>query len=68
MSLSAEYQRRHRERIRQQGKTEILLKLPVEAVALLDRLRESQGAATRGDVVVSLIQRATEAGNELKTP
>jgi hypothetical protein len=65
MSTSAEHQRRHRARLRQQGKTEVLLKLPVEAVAILDRLRESQGVASRGDVVVSLIQRATEAENAL---
>jgi hypothetical protein len=64
---STEYVRRHRKRVREQGKTEILLTLPVETVAMLDRLRESQGAASRGAVVVSLIHQVTEAGNELKT-
>jgi len=67
MSSKAEHQRRHRERIRQQGKTEILLKMPLEAVALLDHLRASQGAANRGDVVVSLIRQATENQRELKS-
>jgi hypothetical protein len=66
MSSSAESQRRHRQRLREQGKTEVLLKLPVEAVEALDRLRATQGGATRGDVVVSLIRQVTEAGNELK--
>ena len=58
--------RRHRKRIREQGKTEILLTLPVEVVETLDRLRESQGVRSRGDVVVSLVQQLQEAGNELK--
>jgi metal-responsive CopG/Arc/MetJ family transcriptional regulator len=66
MPSQAEYQRRHRQRFRDEGKTEILLKLPKEDVALLDHLREVQGAANRSDVVVSLIRQLTEAGNELK--
>jgi hypothetical protein len=67
MSSSTESQRRHRQRLREQGKTEVLLKLPVEVVETLDRLRAVHGGATRGDVVVSLIRQITEAGNELKT-
>lgn len=65
--MQTERQRRYRERIRQQGKTEVLLKLPVEAVEALDRLRTAQGVSCRGDVVVSLIRQAMEAGNALKT-
>ena len=47
---STEYVRRHRQRLREQGKTEILLTLPLEVVETLDRLRESQGVRSRGDV------------------
>lgn len=65
--MQTERQRRYRERIRQQGKTEVLLKLPVEAVEALDRLRAAQGVSCRGDVVVSLIRQAIEAANVLKT-
>lgn len=68
MLSSAESQRRHRQRLREQGKTEVLLKLPVEVVATLDRLRVIHGGGTRGDVVVSLIRQVTEAGSELKKP
>ncbi len=65
--MPAEAQRRHRQRIRAQGKTEILVKLRVESVETLDRLRAIvEGADNRSDVVEFLIQRATEAGNELK--
>jgi hypothetical protein len=68
MPSEAKYQRRHRERLREQGRTEILLHLPIEDVKTLDRLRAIQGAANRGDVVQALIRQVTEAGNELKTP
>ena len=64
---STEHVRRHRKRIREQGKTEILLTLPVEAVETLDRLREVHGAPSRGAVVVSLLRQVMEAGNDLKT-
>ena len=63
--MPAEKQRRYRERLRKEGKTEVLLKLPIEVVEVLDRLRTAQGVSCRGDVVVSLIQRATEAENAL---
>jgi metal-responsive CopG/Arc/MetJ family transcriptional regulator len=63
---STEHVRLHRKRIREQGKTEILLTLPVEVVETLDRLRASQGVRSRGDVVASLVQQLQEAGNELK--
>jgi len=66
---SAEHVRLHRQRKREQGKTEILLTLPVETVEALDRLRTIQGAPNRGVVVaslVSLVQQLQEAGNELK--
>ena len=63
--MPADKQRRYRERLREQGKTEVLLQLPVEIVKVLDRLRAAQGASCRGDVVVSLIQRATEADSAL---
>jgi hypothetical protein len=65
-SSSTEHVRRHRRRIREQGKTEILLTLPVEAVEALDRLRAAHGASSRGAVVASLLSQVTEAGNELK--
>ncbi len=64
--MSADDVRRYRERLRKEGKTEVLLKLPVETVEVLDRLRVAQGASSRGDVVVSLIRSMTENGNELK--
>ncbi len=64
--MQTERQRRYRERIREKGKTEILLTLPVETVEILDRLRAAQGVSCRGDVVASLIRQAMEAGNELK--
>lgn len=50
-----ERQRRYRQRIREQGKKEILLKLPVETVEALDRMRAEQGASCRGDVVAALV-------------
>ena len=65
-SSSTEHVRRHRRRIREQGKTEILLTLPVEAVEALDRLRTVHGASSRGAIVASLLRQVTEAGNELK--
>ena len=39
MPLEAKYQRRHRERLRERGRIEILLHLPIEDVKTLDRLR-----------------------------
>jgi metal-responsive CopG/Arc/MetJ family transcriptional regulator len=60
-------QRRYRSRLREQGNTQILLKLPLEIVEALDRLREVQGVSSRGDVVVSLVQQLQEANNELKS-
>ena len=63
--MPADSSRRYRERLREQGKTEVLLQLPVEIVEVLDRLRAVQGVSCRGDVVASLIQRATEADNAL---
>ncbi len=63
--MPADSSRRYRERLKKQGKTEVLLQLPVEIVEVLDRLRAAQGVSCRGDVVVSLIQRATEAENAL---
>jgi metal-responsive CopG/Arc/MetJ family transcriptional regulator len=67
MPMSAEYSRRYRERIQQQGAREVLLKLPVDTVATIDRLRDAEGAASRSDIVASLIRRALEAENELRT-
>ena len=66
--MSVDNVRRYRERLREQGKTEILLRLPVDVVEVLDRLRAAQGASCRGDVVVSLIRQATEAENALTHP
>ena len=63
---STKHVRLHRKRIREQGKTEILLTLPVEVVEILDRLKAAQGACNRGEVVAFLTRQATEAGNELK--
>ena len=65
--MQTERQRRYRERIRQQGQTEVLLKLPLEAVEALDRMRAAEGVSSRGDVVASLIRQVMEAGNELTT-
>ena len=67
MPSSVDSQRRRRQRLRAQGKTEILVMLPLEDVEVLDRLRAVQGVASRGDVVASLIRQVTEAGNALKT-
>ena len=67
-SAQVQYVRRYRERIQQQGAKEVLLKLPVETIATIDRLRDSRGAASRSDVVASLIHRALEAESELKQP
>lgn len=66
-SPSVQYVRRYRERIQQQGAKEVLLKLPVETIATIDRLRDARGAANRSDIVASLIYRALEAENALKT-
>lgn len=67
MTPSVQYVRRYRERMLQQGAKEVLLKMPVETIAKIDRLRDARGAASRSDVVVSLIQQALEAASELKT-
>jgi metal-responsive CopG/Arc/MetJ family transcriptional regulator len=67
MQMSAEYVRRYRERIQQQGAREVLLKLPVETIATIDRMRDAKGAASRSDIVASLIHRALEAENALRT-
>ncbi len=67
MPRSAEYQRRYRQRIREEGKTEVLLTLSVEEVEIMDRLRAVQGASSRGDIVGALIRRVAEAGYELKS-
>ena len=67
MQMSAEYVRRYRERIQQQGAREVLLKLPVETIATIDRMRDAKGAASRSDIVASLLHRALEAENALRT-
>ena len=67
MQMSAEYVRRYRERIQQQGAREVLLKLPVETIATIDRMRDAKGVASRSDIVASLIHRALEAENALIT-
>lgn len=63
--------RRYRQRLRMNGKTQVLLNLPVEIVEALDRLRDSQGASCRGDVVASLVaavEQNKESGNDLANP
>ena len=63
--------RRYRQRLREKGKTQVLLNLPVEIVEALDCLRDSRGASSRGDVVASLVaavERNKESGNDLATP
>jgi metal-responsive CopG/Arc/MetJ family transcriptional regulator len=67
MQMSAEYVRCYRERIQQQGAREVLLKLPVETIATIDRMRDAEGAASRSDIVASLLHRALEAENALRT-
>jgi hypothetical protein len=63
-----EHTRRYRERIRQQGERQVLLKLPIETIEALDRVRDERGERSRSDVLVSLIHRALEDESELKTP
>ena len=67
MTPHTECVRRYRARLQRQGAREVLIKLPVETIATIDRLRDERGEHSRGDVVASLIQQALEAENELKT-
>jgi hypothetical protein len=57
MQMSAEYVRRYRERIQQQGAREVLLKLPVETIALLDDLKQRQGLRNRSQALLQLIEQ-----------
>ena len=56
-----EHTRRYRERIRQQGERQVLLKLPVETIEALDRVRDERGEQSRSVVAAFLIHRALEA-------
>lgn len=67
MPRSAEYSRRYRQRMREEGKTEVLLTLSIEEVEIMDRLRAVQGASSRGDVVGALMRKVAGADYELKT-
>jgi len=67
MPRSAEYSRRYRQRMREEGKTEILLTLSLEEVEIMDRIKAAQGASSRSDAMGALMRQVAEAGYELKT-
>ena len=50
-----EWVRRYRARLQRQGAREVLIKLPVETIATIDRLRDERGERSRSDVLASLI-------------
>jgi metal-responsive CopG/Arc/MetJ family transcriptional regulator len=68
MTPHVESVRRYRARLQRQGIREVLIKLPVETIATIDRWRDERGERSRGDVLASLIQAAVEDADELKTP
>ena len=63
----SEHLRRYRQRIRQQGERQVLLRLPVETIEAIDRMRDERGEQSRSVVAAFLIQRALEA-ETTKTP
>jgi hypothetical protein len=67
MPRSAEYSRRYRQRMREGGKTEVLLTLSFEEVEIMDRLKAVQGASSRSDAIGALIRQKAEDQPELKT-
>ena len=60
--------RRYRARLEREGIREVLIKLPVETIATIDRWRDERGERSRGDVLASLVQAVLENENELKNP
>jgi len=68
MAPHVESVRRYRARLQREGIREVLIKLPVETVAAIDRRRDERDERSRSDVLASLIQAALEDENELKTP
>ena len=68
MTPRVESVRRYRARLQREGIREVLIKLPVETIATIDRWRDERGESSRGDVLASLIQAAVEDADELKTP
>ena len=68
MAPHVESVRRYRARLQREGIRKVLIKLPVETVAAIDRRRDERGERSRSDVLASLIQAALEDENELKTP
>jgi hypothetical protein len=63
-----EWVRRYRARLHREGVREVLIKLPVETLATIDRWRDERGERSRSDVLVSLIHRALEDESEPKNP
>jgi len=68
MTPHTECVRRYRARLQRQGAREVLIKLPVETIATIDRLRDERGERSRSDVLASLIHRALEGESEPKNP
>jgi hypothetical protein len=60
----AENVRAYRQRIAAAGEQEVLFRLPNEAVALIDELKQRLGLRNRGQVVVELIERGREVAQQ----
>ena len=60
----AKHVRAYRKRIAAAGEQEVLFRLPNEAVALIDELKQRLGLRNRGQVVVELIGRGREVAQQ----
>jgi hypothetical protein len=56
----AEHVRAYRRRIAAAGEQEVLVRLPIETVALIDELKQRQGLRNRGLALLQLIERGRE--------
>jgi hypothetical protein len=56
-NTQAERAQKSRERLRAAGGTEILLKLPVELVQLLDETKRHRGLRSRSEVVIQFFEQ-----------
>jgi hypothetical protein len=63
----AENVRAYRQRIAAAGEQEVLFRLPNEAIALIDDLKQRLGLRNRGQVVVELIERGRGVAQQQAT-
>lgn len=62
---TAEHVRAYRRRIAAKGEQEVLFRLPNEAVAFIDEMKQRHGLRNRGQALLQLIEQGREATQQM---